>query len=102
MQKIAEICDEIAEELNDADKYVTKALELKECDKTSAEMYYQLSVEEMTHSDRLHKRVVELINEYRKVNGDPPPEMQWRYDYLHKNHIKKATEIKVKQMLYKE
>lgn len=102
MQKIAEISEEIEEELEDACKYIDKALEYKESDKASADMYYQLSIEEMGHADKLHKRVVDLINDYRKTNGDPPPEMQWRYDYLHKIHINKATKIKVKQMMYKE
>ena len=52
--------------------------------------------------DKLHNRVVAVIEQYRKEHGDPPAEMQWRYDYLHKKHIDKATRIKVKQALYKE
>ena len=102
MEKIQEISNEIEDELRDACKYVDKALQYKESDKTSGDMYYQLSVEEMGHVDRLHKRVVDLISEYRKEKGDPPPEIQWRYDFLHKLHTEKATEIKVKQMMYKE
>lgn len=102
MKKIEEISNEIEDELKDACKYIDKALQCKESDKTSGDMYYQLSVEEMGHVDRLHKRVVDLISDYRKDHGDPPPEMQWRYDYLHKIYMDKATEIKVKQMMYKQ
>ena len=102
MVKIDEISKDIEDELKDACKYADKALKYKESDRISGDMYYQLSVEEMGHVDKLHKRVVDLISDYRKENGDPPPEMQWRYDYLHKIHTDKATEIKVKQMMYKQ
>ena len=102
MEKIQEISDYIEDELKDACKYIDKALEYKESDKVSADMYYQTSLDEMVHVDRLHKRVVDLIMEYRKEHGEPPPDMQWCYDYLHKIHTAKATEIKVKQMMYKQ
>ena len=102
MEKIQEISDKIEEELEDACDYIDLALEYKESDKGTADMYDQLALEEMGHMEKLHKRVVDLISEYRKEHGEPPPEMQWRYDYLHKIHIAKATKIKVKQMMYKE
>lgn len=102
MELIAKISSEIEEELEDACKYIDEALGYKDSDRITADMYNQLSIEEMSHVDRLHKRVVDIIAEYRKKNGDPPPEMQWRYDYLHKMHIDKATKIKVKQAMYKE
>ena len=101
MKKIEELSEDIEDELDDACKYIDKAIRYKESDKISADMYYQLSVEEIGHMDRLHKRVVDVIMEYRKANGDPPPEMQWRYDYLHQKHIERATNIKIKQTLYK-
>ena len=102
MLKIQELADNIKDELKDADKYIGLALKYKDSDKTTADMYYQKSLEEMEHANTLHKRITELIAEYRKANGEPPPEMIWRYDYLHKIHIENATEIKVKQMIYKE
>lgn len=102
MKAIETLSDNIEEELEDACKYIDLALDVKDTDQTSAEMYYQLSIEEMGHMEKLHKRVVDIIAEYRKAHGDPPPEMQWRYDYLHKKHMEKATKIKVKQGLYKE
>lgn len=102
MKSIAEISEDIEDELEDACKYIDKALNYKESDPVTADMFYQLSMEEMGHMERLHKRVVDMITEYRKIHGDPPPEMQWRYDYLHKKHMEKSVKIKVKQMMYKE
>ena len=71
MQLIAGISDDIEEELEDACKYIDKAMRLKESDKITADMYYQLSVEEIGHMEKLHKRVVDVIAEYRRTNGGP-------------------------------
>ena len=99
---IQELSDQIEEELEDACNYIDKALNTMGTDKATADLYAQLSAEEMGHVDKLHTRVVAVIEQYRKENGPPPAEMQWRYDYLHKKHIDKAMRIKVKQALYKE
>ena len=55
----------------------------------------------MGHMEKLHQEVAELIEEYRKENGEPPKEMMTLYEYLHEQHIKTATQIKVKQGMYK-
>lgn len=102
MKSIETLSDKIEEELEDACDYIDLALNSKDSDPTTANLYYQLSMEEMGHMDKLHRRVVDVIAEYRKENGDPPPEMQWRYDYLHKNHIEKTAKIKIKQAMYNE
>lgn len=50
---------------------------------------------------KLHEEVTELIEEYRKEKGEPPKEMMVLYEYLHENHIKQATQIRIKQGIYK-
>lgn len=102
MEIISELCDKIEEELDDACSYIDMAFDHMEDDKATADVYAALSAEEMTHVDKLHTRVVAVIEQYRKVTGDPPPEMQWRYDYVHRKHMKKAAKIRVKQAMYKE
>ena len=91
----------IEEEMSDADKYIDLAVKWKSEEPDTADLFYELSVEEMGHMDKLHKEVTELIEEYRKENGDPPKDMMILYDYLHEMHIKTATQIKVKQGMYK-
>ena len=91
----------IEEELHDADKYIDLAMRWRNEEPDTADLFYQLSTEEMGHVDKLHEEVSELIEEYRKEHGEPPKDMMILYEYLHENHIKTATHIKVKQGIYK-
>lgn len=102
MEAIETLSNKIEDELEDACSYIDLALDVRDTDQASAEMYYQLSLDEMGHMEKLHKRVVDIIAEYRKENGDPSPDMQWRYNYIHKKHTDKAVQIKAKQLIYKE
>ena len=52
-------------------------------------------------STNFTKKVAELITAYRTEHGDPPKDMMTLYDYLHEKHIGRATQIKVKQGMYK-
>ena len=65
-------------------------------------LFYSLSVEEMEHMNKLHKAVVEIIEEYRKEHGEPPQAMMAVYDYLHEKQIEEASEAKTLQAMYKE
>ena len=102
MKKIKRLSDHIREELEDADEYIRQALECKETDKTIADVYANLAGEELKHADILHEQVVKAINAYKAVNGDPPENMQVRYDILHEIHVADAQRIKLKIKLYKE
>jgi len=100
--KIIKCLSELIEgELIDADKYIELAMRWKQEEPDTADLFYELSIEEMGHMDKLHEEVVELIDEYRKEHGDPPKDMMVLYDYLHEKHIGTATRIKVKQAMYK-
>ena len=51
--------------------------------------------------NKLHGRVAKLIEEYREENGEPPAGMMTLYNYLHERHIGTATNIRIKQGMYK-
>ena len=102
MKLIQLLSDKIEEELEDACSYIDEAFEYVETDKATADVFHQLSTEEIGHADKLHTRVVAVINEYRASHGEPPDNMKTLYDYLHKKHMEKARSIKVKQAMYKE
>ena len=91
----------IEEELEDSQKYIDLAMKWRTDEPDTADLFYELSTEEMGHVDKLHQEVTELIEEYRKEHGDPPKEMMVLYEYLHEKHIGHATEIKIKQGMYK-
>ena len=100
--KIIKCLSELIEgELIDADKYIELAMRWKHDEPDTADLFYELSLEEMGHMDKLHEEVVELIDEYRKEHGEPPKDMMVLYEYLHEKHIGTATQIKVKQAMYK-
>ena len=91
----------IEDELDDACKYIDLALKWKADYPDTADLFCELSLAEMEHMQKLHDEVAELIEEYRKEHGEPPKEMMVLYEYLHEQHIGKATRIKVKQGMYK-
>ena len=101
MKIIKCISEKIEEELHDADAYIDLAMRWKAEEPDTADLFYELSLEEMGHMEKLHEEVAELIEEYRKQHGEPPKEMMVLYEYLHEKHIAEATHIKVKQGIYK-
>ena len=94
MEKIRDLARNIEEELNDACKYAQLALDNKKDDPNLAEVFFELSKEEMDHAVRLHEQVVGMIEKYRKVNGDPPDRMMGRYEYMHEQYMDKAAKVK--------
>ena len=101
MKIIKCLSEKIEDELNDAQAYIDLAMRWKTDEPETADLFYELSVEEMGHMEKLHKEVSELIEEYRKEHGEPPKDMMVLYDYLHEKHIATATQIRIKQGMYK-
>lgn len=101
MKVIKCIAEKIEEELEDANAYIDLAMKWKAEAPETADLFYELSTEEMGHMEKLHQEVTELINDYKKDHGEPPKDMMTLYDYLHEKHIKTATQIKIKQAMYK-
>lgn len=102
MKIIRDTCDYISEELDDAEKYIKRAIEVKQDYPELAELFNMLSSEEMKHMQMLHNQVVKLIDNYRKTEGEPPASMLAVYDYLHQKFIDHAKEIKILQQMYME
>lgn len=100
MKIIRVITDKIKEEIKDADAYISLAMEWNEKQPEAANVFYELSREEMGHADKLHAMVTGLIRKYREEKGEPPPEMMAVYDYIHEQQIEATTEVKIKQGMY--
>lgn len=95
------IAEKIEEELEDAKAYIELAMKWKSEYPETAELFNDLSGEEMGHVDILHRAVTGLIDQYRAKHGEPPKDMMTLYNYLHERHTQTATQIKVMQGMYK-
>ena len=102
MKIIQKLTDKIEDEIKDGGCYAKMALEVRDRYPALAEVLNALATDEFKHMNTLHEQVVKLIEDYRKEHGDPPPEMQARYDYLHERHIEAAKEAKLYQTMYRE
>ena len=101
MKVIKCLSEFIEDELDASKDYIEKALKYKEDHPVVADLWYALSLDEMKHADLQHDEVVKLIQEERAKKGEPPAEMMFLYEYLHKKHIECATKIKIMQTTYK-
>ena len=102
MKIIQTLSEYIEDETQDAGKYAKMALEWKDKNRGLADTFFTLSQEEMKHMSMLHGEVVKLIEEHRKTKGEPPANMLAVYDYLHKQQIEKAADVKAMQSLFAE
>ena len=102
MKIIKCIAEKIKEEIKDAEAYIDMAIAWKKDEPDAAEVFAELSAEELGHMERLHKIVTELIEEYRSANGEPTAGMMELYNYMHKQDIEDTMRVKVKTAMYNE
>lgn len=102
MKIIKVMSEKIKEELKDAEAYIDLAAEWKKEQPVAANLFAELSKEEMGHVNKLHTKVTELIEAYREENGEPPAGMMAIYEYMHEQQIEMAMLVKVKQKMYEE
>lgn len=101
MKLIKCLVDFIEDELEGAEGYAKKAMEIKEEYPEIADVLWMMSNEEMKHMQNLHTSVTKLISEYKEEHGDPPAAMEAVYDYLHKKYVNEAKGIKILQDMYR-
>ena len=101
MKIIEKLSEYIDEEIDDAMKYAKCANIYKDENPVLGDMFNRLAEEEMKHMMTLHSQVVNIIDEYKRKNGEPPEAMKAVYEILHRRHIDKAAEAKAVISMYK-
>ena len=102
MKIIEKLSDQIADEIECAEKYAKCALNYKDEYPALAEVYYRIANVKMAHMNLLHSQVVAMIEDYKKTKGEVPEGMKILYDILHRKHIEQAAAVKGMLNLYKE
>ena len=102
MKLIKTLTNQIDEELEGAEGYISMAIAQRDLNPSLSKVLYEISLEEMHHVDLLHAEVVKMIEEHRRTKGEPPEAMMAVYEYLHEKHIKLAARIKVLQADYRK
>lgn len=100
MTIIKELSEKISDEITDAREYVKAAIDNRAEYPDLAKTLYTISEQEMTHMGMLHDAVTDIIRRYAQEKGEPPAPMKAVYDYLHKQQIEAAAEVKALQALY--
>lgn len=102
MKIIKELEEYIDDEIKDIKKYAKLATAVKEEYPSLAQALYTISTQEDLHQSVLHSEVVKIIEEHRRVHGEPPAAMKAIYDYLHQQSIDKLAEARTYQEIYKK
>lgn len=97
MKKIANLVEQIDEELEGAQNYAEMYVSMKADGRNSwATTYKEMASDEIRHAMNLHSFTVEEINKLNAVTT-PPQEMLDKWDKAHKQYIERTAIIK--QML---
>lgn len=98
MYQLKMMMNQMQDELKDAQKYINCAMEYKDKDKMLAEMYYNLSTQEMKHHDEIMAHATRILKEHPAYDKD---KMQIIFDWEKEREMEWAKDIKMKQAMYK-
>jgi citrate synthase len=101
MELIRKLTEQIEDEIHDIKHYAMMAVQLKDERPQLAQVLYTISTQEEGHQQMLHNEVVKIIENHRKMHGEPPAAMMAVYEYIHKKHVDKLADAKRYQEMYR-
>ena len=101
MKTILTLVEEIEEELEGAECYVSLALCYQQKDRMLADTYLAISKEELEHANRLHDQITRLINEAKSSEQAIPAGMMEIYEWQHDKMLSRKAKVKVMIESYK-
>jgi hypothetical protein len=102
MKILSKMIEKAHDTMEEIEFYAEKALHYKSDHKAIADTYNKIADMHITIYDMLHKEMVALIDEYKRMGNNPPPEMLAIWDYEHKKLIKEFAEAKTLVDEYKK
>lgn len=102
MKILTKMIDKANDTLEEIEWYAEKALHYKADHKSVADVYNKIADMHITIYDMLHKEMVSLIDEHRRMGHQPPPEMLAIWEYEHEKLIKQFAEAKIMVDEYKK
>lgn len=94
MRAIKEITDDMLEEIHDAKHRIKRAMEFKPLYPDIARRESKIAAQELTHAEKDHASVMELIEAYEKTKGDPPEYMLEFWREKHEHYMEKFAHVK--------
>ena len=88
--------------LDEVEWYGEKAMHYKAEHKSLADTYNKIAEAHITIYDMLHKEMVNVIEEYKRMGHNPPAEMLAIWEYEHEKLIKEFAEAKTLVEEYKK
>ena len=102
MKILTKMIDKADDTLEEIEWYAEKAMHYKADHKSVADAYNKIAEMHMSVYDILHKEMVNLIDEHKRMGHNPPPEMLAIWDYEHQKLIKRFAEAKILVDEYKK
>lgn len=96
MQMIIYLVEQMNDEIDDAESYYEKALEVKDDFPNVTSTLIDIANQEIAHFQMLHNRATDIINKMKSEGKTIDEGMMYTYNYLHSKLVKHVEELKYK------
>lgn len=96
MKMIIYLVEQMEDEIDDAESYYEKAIEVKDDFPNVSTTLIDIANQEIVHFQMLHNRATDIINKMKMEGKTIDEGMMYTYNYLHSKLVKRVEEIKYK------